>query len=192
MNSPHTSPTRPNLTETQAPAQHAPPAAPRALQPNEAPHIDAKALHNPRWSAQERRNVDVVLDFFQTLMNAHDFERTLKQHQVATYVQHNRAIPTGIAGLVAYVKGMVKRFPEYAFDVKRVVASGDFVVLHSHTTLKAKHRGNENKGFIITDTFRLEDGALAEHWDAIQPIDFGTRLLFLMVGGKVANTHPTF
>ena len=103
-----------------------------------------------------------------------------------------RAIPDGIAGLVGYVKNLVRRFPDYAFDVKRVIASGDLVVLHSHATFKAAHRGNESKGFIITDTFRLEDGRLAEHWDAIQPIDFMTRLLILIIGGTTANNNPTF
>jgi len=156
------------------------------------PRIRYAALKDDRWSAEEDANVQVVLDFFQTLMNEHDFDATLQTHQAASYVQHNRAIPTGIPGLVSYVQDMVKRFPEYSFDVKRVVASGDFVILHSHATFKAKHRGNESKGFIITDTFRLNGGQLAEHWDAIQPIDFATRLLFLMIGGQVANDHATF
>lgn len=157
-----------------------------------APRIDVEGLKDENWSEREDANVRVVLDFFQKLMNEHDFQYTLETHGGTTYVQHNRAIPTGIAGLVGYVEEMVSRFPEYSFDVKRVIASGDFVVLHSHATLKAKHRGDESKGFIITDTFRLHEGALVEHWDAIQPIDFATRLLFLVVGGKTANEHPTF
>ena len=57
---------------------------------------------------------------------------------------------------------------------------------------EAAHRGNEAKGFIITDTFRLEDGKLREHWDAIQAINFSTRLLMLFTGGKVANANATF
>ena len=87
---------------------------------------------------------------------------------------------------------MTKRFPEYSFDVKRIYADGEFVVLHSHTTMKAKHRGNEKKGFIITDTFRLKNGQLTEHWDAIQPIDTFSRFLFLMTGGRIGNNNPTF
>ena len=90
------------------------------------------------------------------------------------------------------MKTIVKRFPEYSFDVKRIISSGDFVVSHSHATLKAAHRGNVSKGFIITDTFRIEHGRLAEHWDAIQPIDFFTRLLVLVSGGTIANNNPTF
>lgn len=29
---------------------------------------------------------------------------------------------------------------------------------------------------------RAADGKLVQHWDAIQPIDFATRLLFLLIG----------
>ena len=125
-------------------------------------------------------------------MNEHDFDYTLKRHGGGAYIQHNRAIPNEISGLIGYVKTMTKRFPDYSFDVKKIFADGDFVILHSHTTMKAKHRGNEKKGFIITDTFRLKDGKLAEHWDAIQPIDTFSRFLILITGGSIGNNNPTF
>ena len=144
------------------------------------------------WTQQEAENAALVIHFFQRLMNEHDFEYTLRTYGSGTYIQHNRAIPDGISGLVGYVKTIVRRFPDYSFDVKRVISSRDFVVLHSHATLKAAHRGNETKGFIITDTFRIENGKLAEHWDAIQPIDLFTRFLILVSGGTIANNNPTF
>ena len=146
----------------------------------------------PHWTPEESNNVKVVIDFFQHLMNEHDFDYTLKHFAGGPYIQHNRAIPNEIEGLVGYVNTMVKRFPEYSFDVKKIYADGDYVILHSHTTMKAKHRGNEEKGFIITDTFKLNDGKLAEHWDAIQAIDFYSRFLMLMTGGSIGNSNPTF
>ena len=151
-----------------------------------APHVQE------HWTAQERANAETVVNFFQRLMNDHDFEETLRRHGDDAYTQHNRAIPDGIPGLVGYVRNLVKRFPDYSFDVKRVLSSGDYVVLHSHATLKAAHRGNERKGFIVTDTFRLQEGRLAEHWDALQPIDFSARLLMLLTGGQIGNANPTF
>ena len=157
-----------------------------------APRIEIDNHLQDKWTPQETDNVKVVVDFFQRLMNEHDFEYTFEKYGNGSYTQHNRAIPNEISGLVNYVKILTKRFPEYSFDVKRIMADGDFVVLHSHTTMKAKHRGNEKKGFIITDTFRLEDGQLAEHWDAIQPIDAFSRLLFFMTGGSIGNNNPAF
>jgi predicted SnoaL-like aldol condensation-catalyzing enzyme len=154
--------------------------------------IDFYALSQEHWTDKELQNAKVVVEFFQTLMNEHDFEATLQRFGDIPYVQHNRAIPDGIPGLVGYVKQLVKRFPDYGFDVKRIIASDDFVVLHSHATLKAAHRADESKGFIVTDTFRFEDGQLAEHWDALQPIDFATRYLFLLTGGAMGNQNPIF
>ena len=154
--------------------------------------INLDALSQKHWTDEEKRNAAVVVEFFQTLMNQHDFEATLMRFGDIPYVQHNKAIPDGIPGLVSYVKRLVKRFPDYGFDVKRIIASGDFVVLHSHATLKAAHRGDDSRGFIVTDTFRLVDGQLAEHWDALQPIDFATRFLFLLTGGAQGNKNPIF
>ncbi len=156
------------------------------------PQIKFDNYMQNQWTEQETENVKVVIDFFQHLMNEHDFEYTLKTYAGGSYTQHNRAIPNEIEGLVEYVKTMVKRFPEYSFDVKRIFADGDFIILHSHTTMKAKHRGNEKKGFIITDTFKLKNGKLVEHWDAIQPIDFFSRFLMLITGGTIGNNNPTF
>ncbi len=157
-----------------------------------APVITLDDHVEDHWTQQETDNAALVVDFFQHLMNEHDFDHTLRTHGDGGYIQHNRAIPDGIAGLVSYVKTLVGRFPDYGFDVKRIIASGDFVVLHSHATLRAAHRGDETKGFIITDTFRVENGRLAEHWDAIQPVDLFARIAVLLTGGRTANANPTF
>lgn len=156
------------------------------------PKIDVNSYINENWTKQETENVKVVVDFFQHLMNEHNFEYTQKTYGGGSYIQHNRAIPNEIEGLIGYVKTMVKRFPEYSFDVKKIFADGDYVILHSHTTMRAKHRSNEKKGFIITDTFKLNNGKLAEHWDAIQPIDLFSRFLMLITGGAIGNDNPTF
>ncbi len=156
------------------------------------PRIEIDKHLKDNWTPQETDNVKIVLDFFQRLMNEHDFDYILEKYGNGSYLQHNRAIPDEISGLVGYVKTLTKRFPDYSFDVKRVMADGDFVVLHSHTTMNANHRGDETKGFIITDTFRLEKGKLAEHWDAIQPIDTFSKVLFLMTGGTIGNNNSAF
>jgi predicted SnoaL-like aldol condensation-catalyzing enzyme len=156
------------------------------------PKIEITEHLQENWTQQERENAETVVDFFQHLMNEHDFEYIAQTYSGGTYTQHNRSIPNGMAGLIDYVKTLTGRFPDYSFDVKRIVADGEFVILHSHTTMRAKDRGNEQKGFIITDTFRLKDGKLAEHWDAIQPVDLFSRILFLVTGGSIKNNNPTF
>lgn len=159
---------------------------------NTKPRIPFEQLKQDHWTEQETKNASVVVDFFQRLMNDHDFDYVTRTYADGSYIQHNRAIPPEMSGVVGYVKTLTKRFPDYSFDVKHIISSGDLVVLHSHVTLKAQHRGNERKGFIISDTFRLEDGKLCEHWDAMQAIDLFTRFLMLLTGGAVANDNPTF
>jgi len=87
---------------------------------------------------------------------------------------------------------LTKQFPEFSYDVKWIVASDDMVVFHSHVTIKAKDRGNEKKGFIITDTWRLENGEIVEHWDAIQAIQPLLRFYMWIQGGKKRNKNTQF
>ena len=84
------------------------------------PKIELNNHLQDSWTPQETDNVKVVVDFFQHLMNEHDFEYTLEKYGNGSYTQHNRAIPNEMSGLVSYVKQLTKRFPEYSFDVKRI------------------------------------------------------------------------
>ena len=83
-------------------------------------------------------------------------------------------------------------YPEYSYDVKHIYADGDHVVFHSHATLKKEDRGNDRKGMNIIDTWRIEDGRIVEHWDAIQPLDRGMRLFVLLNGGNIRNSNGVF
>ncbi len=156
------------------------------------PQINFEALKQKHWSEEEAKNVDTIADFVQHLMNDHNFDYVLEHFDNSKYVQHNRNLPDGVQGLVSYVKTFVKSFPEYSYDVKHIIASKDMVVFHSHATTKAKNRGNEKKGFIITDTWKLENGEIVEHWDAIQPLNAFFRLYVWLVGGKVRNSNGLF
>lgn len=161
-------------------------------QQDSVPQIRLEEHLKGDWSQKETDNVKVVIDFIQHLMNAHDFAYVRKQFGHHNYVQHNRGIPDTIEGLVDYVEGFAKRYPDYSYDVKRVFVDGDYVLFHSHVTTKAKHRGNEKKGFIIIDAWRVEDGQIRDHYDAVQPINGFLRFFMWMAGGKVRNSNPTF
>ena len=146
--------------------------------------VDFEALERPHWSDGERANAQTVAQFVQLLMNDHAFDKVLERYSTDTYVQHNRAIPDGIDGLVGYVARLVKRFPDYSYDVRQVVPSGDRVVFHSHATLRRRDRGNQKKGFIIFDMWKVDDGRIANHWDALQPLDVTSRLIAFVGGGS--------
>ncbi len=154
--------------------------------------IDFESLRQGHWSEREVQNVKLVIAFVQALMNDHDFDRVLAEFGNARYRQHNRGIPDGMEALVEYVKNFAARFPDYTYDVKRIHADGDFVIFHSHITTKKKDRGDDRRGINVSDTWRIDDGQIVEHWDALQPIDTFMRFYFWMVGGKVANRNGVF
>ena len=156
------------------------------------PEVNFQALERAEWSDTERSNARTMSEFVQLLMNDHDFAQVRERFSTGTYIQHNRAIPDGIDGLTDYVAGLAKRFPDYSYDVRRIVASGELVVFHSHATLKATHRGNQKKGFIIFDTWKLENGEIVDHWDALQPLDVFARLVTLLGGGRIRNDNGIY
>ena len=153
------------------------------------PTVQIDDLRQAHWTEAEARNAETVADFIQTLMNEHDFDRVKEKHPHPGYVQHNRAIPDGIPGLIGYVEQLVKRFPGYSYEVLQIVSSGDQVVFHSHATLSAKHRGDQSKGFIIFDMWKVVDGQILDHWDALQPLDLSMRFFNAFTGGRIANQN---
>ncbi|MEM7600177.1 MAG: nuclear transport factor 2 family protein [Verrucomicrobiota bacterium] len=154
--------------------------------------IDLESLRQPHWSPAENENVERITAFVQLLMNDHDFDAVLSKFDNSAYTQHNRNIPDGMSGIVGFLKHFVKRFPEYTYDVKRIHADGDHVIFHSHATIKKGHRGDDTKGMSIIDNWRVEDGQIVEHWDAIQALDGSMRLYALLKGGKIANSNGVF
>ncbi|MEL6894205.1 MAG: nuclear transport factor 2 family protein [Actinomycetota bacterium] len=157
-----------------------------------APAIELDSLTRSNWTTDEAANAALVAHFVRLLMNEHDFDAVQRLYGNDSYVQHNHGIAEGIEGVIATVADLVKRFPEYSYDVKHIHVDGDTVIFHSHATLKAKHRGDDRKGFNIIDRWRIADGQIVEHWDAIQPIDRFGRIYALMVGGKVRNGNGTY
>jgi len=156
------------------------------------PIIDLPALQKSSWSAAETKNVDLITDFVQNLMNNHDFDHVLTHYNDSAYEQHNRNIPNQVTGLVGFLQQLVAKYPDYSYDVKHIFADGDYVIFHSHATLHKEHRGNDQKGLNIIDTWRLEDGRIVEHWDAIQALDTLMRINALMSGGKIRNGNGVF
>lgn len=154
--------------------------------------INLDTFKKAHWSEQETKNVELITDFVQHLMNNHEFDYVLDAYENQSYLQHSRGIPDGIKALVTYVEDFSKRYPDYTYDVKHIYADGDFVIFQSHATLKKKHRGNDKKGLNIKDTWKIVDGDIVEHWDSIQPIDGFMRFFVWLSGGKIRNSNGLF
>jgi predicted SnoaL-like aldol condensation-catalyzing enzyme len=117
-------------------------------------------MSDPKLEANKK----LVLDFYEEIIGRKDFEAARK-YMGATYRQHAPYAADGHEGLRAFVQWFRENFPNHRYEVKRVLAEGDFVVLHLHGM-----GGPNTHGESVVDIFRVEDGKVVEHWDIIQPI----------------------
>ncbi|MEM7322069.1 MAG: nuclear transport factor 2 family protein [Actinomycetota bacterium] len=154
--------------------------------------IDLEHLRRPGWSPREAEHAALVAEFVRLLMNEHDFDTLHQRFGSSAYLQHNHGIADGLDGVLTTVGNLVKRFPDYGYDVKHILVDDDIVTFHSHATLRKAHRGNDRKGFNITDRWRVVDGQIVEHWDSIQPMDLFGRVYSLFTGGTVRNKNGTY
>ena len=154
--------------------------------------INYNQLKRSNWTQKEDKNVRLVIDFMQQLMNNHDFDLVRKHFVNSQYKQHNRNLPDGMEALIQYIQKFTKQYPKYTYDVKRIHADGDYVIFHSHITTSVKDRGNDKKGINASDTWRIENGQIVEHWDTLQPMNGLLRFVFWLIGGKIENNNGVF
>jgi predicted SnoaL-like aldol condensation-catalyzing enzyme len=93
-----------------------------------------------------------------------------------TYRQHSALAADGPDGLRALVASLPDGF---RYDLHRVLADGDLVALHG------TYHGFGPVPLVAFDVFRVEDGKLAEHWDALSPVVTTT------VSGRSQTDGPT-
>ena len=122
------------------------------------------ALPAAAQTAQLEANKRIAMEFYDAAINRKDFEAA-SQYLGNRYIQHNPAAADGAEGLRGFIDFLKARFPTQRGEIKRVVAEGDLVVLHVHST-----RGDGTPGRAIVDIFRVENGKVVEHWDVIQDI----------------------
>jgi len=80
-----------------------------------------------------------------------------------TYIQHSPTVKDGKQGLaemIAVLKS-IPRAGETVSPIVRTIEDGAFVAVHLDVTFMGKRMA-------VLDIFRLYDGKLAEHWDAVQ------------------------
>ena len=116
--------------------------------------------------ARLERNKQTVIAFYTTAVNDHDPEGAVQKYVGAEYRQHNPFAKDGKEAFIAFFKERFQRDPKARMEIKRVVAEGDFVVVHVHHLDPAG-----GKGRATMDWFRLDaDGKIVEHWDVAQQV----------------------
>ena len=91
------------------------------------------------------------------------------------FIQHNPTVPDGPEGMKQVLQMLISQsVPKQKFVFKHVIADGDTVMLHTPYQM-----GGTEWRFI--DIYRVENGKLAEHWDAM-----------MQMPEKRANNNPLF
>jgi predicted SnoaL-like aldol condensation-catalyzing enzyme len=130
------------------------------------------------WSAAPGRlaaNKRLVVAFYDAAINKKDYDLAVT-FLGPEYKQHNPTAGDGAAGLKSFIEFLKMKFPTQHGDIKQIIAEGDLVALHVHST-----RGDGTAGRAIVDIFRVANGKVVEHWDVIQDIP-----------EKSANTNGMF
>lgn len=114
--------------------------------------------------AKEEANRKVVLDFYEKGLNQKDADAAIAL-MGNRYVQHNPNAADGPEGFRKFIGFLKEKFPNSKSEIKRSFVDGDYVILHVHAVREPGTRGSA-----IVDIFKLENGRIVEHWDAVQPI----------------------
>ena len=115
---------------------------------------------------QDRKSI--ALDF---LRHAREGNRAEAERLLAPLARHhNPYFAAGMTALLEGIEAAAKTSPERKSDVKRVLADGDFIVVHSHV-----RHGPAELGASVVHIFRFEGDRIAEVWDIGQPVPSDSR-----------------
>ena len=119
-------------------------------------------------SAQEKKNLEIATVEFKDILQYGHVELAEKV-MAPTYIQHNPNVPTGRAAFVEFFSKFAKPIPiepRVKAPLVAVVGDGDLVVLSF--VREASDPKDAAKKYTTTwfDMFRVENGKIAEHWDA--------------------------
>lgn len=133
--------------------------------------VTANANHAQMLSSADPKlavNKQLVYDFWREVFEGRNLDLAEK-YLTDTYIQHNPNVPTGRSGFVEFFQKFSKPKPiqsRVKAPLVAILAEGDLVTLVFVSELP--HPRDTGTKYTTTwfDMFRIENGKIAEHWDA--------------------------
>jgi predicted SnoaL-like aldol condensation-catalyzing enzyme len=82
-----------------------------------------------------------------------------------SYIQHNPMAQTGRDAAVSFLEPFFASHPDIHYEIKRIIADGKLVAVHSHGQF-----AKDDRGIAVVDILRVEGCRVMEHWDVVEPV----------------------